>query len=618
VEKHAHTTSALLLAACLSAATPALATGSLSSVDHTPLELRVALSLGPDRTSLWTQLRVDSEAGQLAVVIPAAPGAALDWATPAWFEALEVASAPRVLPPEGVDAACPGQQPAPLIDLVGDSYHAATLTPLELLVLDDAASVASWAVSHQLHLSSSMYDNISALSGYRFVLLRFDVPDAVSLTPALRVVGPGPNPVLPLVLSEAQDEPMLITSLTLAEGSTILTGSSARIDLDRLSFDVAAIESNYAALRDSALWGGSWLREMSSRQAMTLPIAAGEHRIDPLPITYFTRAALYQGGVVDAPNCVARALDALARPLPIGTSCPAASLGWIGAPAPCQEGPVTGVIDPSELRCAPLADDLAIALSGQVADAVWLTRFSTVVPPGGNGNWRTVLPSNDETMHPVHTAAIHDVSGCDDPSATGSSSSSGGNQSSGVGSDGAGQTVTVDVPVYAVHSSCGARTVGDVLYYTAVAVTEEEDAPDAYYQEEDCSGDSSGAYTPVYDNGSSGSGSESDADGLVGGDNYENDDCEGNSDESYDSGDDCGGDSDESYDSGDDCSGDSGESYDSGGGDCGGDSAGGGGDCSYASRRRRPRMSIVVLALLAFVAPLRRLTRRRNTAQPTA
>ncbi|HSN99820.1 MAG TPA: hypothetical protein VLS89_16100, partial [Candidatus Nanopelagicales bacterium] len=93
--------------------------GTLSSGEAAPLEQRVALAVGPDRTTLWTSVRVSSSGpgGALGIVAPAAPGAALDWSSSAWFEALEVATAPRVLAPP---LECGGTAPATRLDIVGE------------------------------------------------------------------------------------------------------------------------------------------------------------------------------------------------------------------------------------------------------------------------------------------------------------------------------------------------------------------------------------------------------------------------------------------------------------------------------------------------------------------
>ena len=73
----------------------------LASSSLTPVEQRIAVSVGPQRTTLWTSLRFEAAGGIVGVVVPAPPGASLDWSSDAWMEALEVATAPRIFPPLG-------------------------------------------------------------------------------------------------------------------------------------------------------------------------------------------------------------------------------------------------------------------------------------------------------------------------------------------------------------------------------------------------------------------------------------------------------------------------------------------------------------------------------------
>src|SRR5688572_19445004 len=177
----------------------ASALGSLSSDGHTPLEQRVVLSVGPDRTTLWVQLRLRSEPGTVAVVVPASPGAALDWASPAWTEALEQATAPRILPPPGTTGACPGSdEPEDTTDVIGILQHEAVLAPVEVLALADAATVASWAAQYDLIVPPSLEEAMGALGAVRFVVARFESGGGDVLTPTVRVVAPAVEATLAL------------------------------------------------------------------------------------------------------------------------------------------------------------------------------------------------------------------------------------------------------------------------------------------------------------------------------------------------------------------------------------------------------------------------------------
>jgi hypothetical protein len=660
--------------------TDARAVGSLSSPGHEPIEQRVALALGPQRTVLWTQLRVDALPGALAIVAPASEGARLDWSSDAFFEALELSTAPRVLPPRGATPACPGEIPPtdPVVN-TGNPYHQQSLAPLEVFIAENAAELVGWAELHGMSVSAETAAALAATAG-PFVAARFFAPHGEVLTPALRIASDHTIPTLPLVLSESGTAPLRITSFVLAEGRVALDGAVVGVGTSNLSYGLATGTSNYDALRMSALGSQSksWLLEASSRAGFLggFPIEDTPHLIPGFVEGYFQRVAFYEGGI-DPALCTSQAAAALAATASIAQSCARGDLGSVGVALACSENPAPGEIDPSALRCggdesSTAADDLAVALAGQTASQIWLSRVSLRID--GTGESRAVGTSDAASIDPVLQAGKVDASGCGGSSGSSSSSSS----SSGTGGGDATGAGGARVPVYLVESGCGAREVGTLLYFVDVV---EDDPPDAYYREEDgCSGDTSESYA-WYDETASGA-SETDSA------SYEGDDCGGDSADGYDEsddcggdssdggGDDCGGDSSDGYDEGDDCGGDSsdgggddcgGDSSDGGGDDCGGDSSDGyegddcggdssdgyddddgdssdyedggdassngddfgrdggsngaqragrsGGGCTIGGRPVRPRLSPLVLGGLFVVFPLRRLTRPRGAGE---
>ena len=69
-----------------------------SSTDPSTLDLEIAVAVTPFGTTRWTRLTVGGPPSVLWLV-PARPGATLDWATEAWLTSLESATTPRVAPP---------------------------------------------------------------------------------------------------------------------------------------------------------------------------------------------------------------------------------------------------------------------------------------------------------------------------------------------------------------------------------------------------------------------------------------------------------------------------------------------------------------------------------------
>jgi hypothetical protein len=621
---------ATVLAGMLATA-EALAQGSMSSHGHTPLEQRVVVAVGPERTTSWAQLRARTEPGTLAIVVPASPGAALDWASPAWTEALEEATAPRILPPPGTSGSCPGAgAPEDATHVIGVLQHEPVLAPVEVLALADAATVASWAAQHGIAVPAVLEQAMTDLGSVRFVVARFETAGGEVLTPTVRVVAPAIEATLPLSLATASDAVLGVTVWTLAPGSAALDGPPAALDEDDLVYDAVTGETNYEAVRGGALatlGPRGWLTETSSRTAMvqTIELEATTHTIEPVVDTYFAAGALYDLGAFDGKACAAAAGAALAQSVPVAASCARAELGYVEGGS-CVEAPAPRELDPSVLRCGT-ADDLAVALSGLQPTTLRLTRAALRVTPGAGGERAAVTVGPAASIDPVIEAGDLDTADCPlepepVPPDDGSRSES--------------------VPVYRRDRGCSGDAAGAPVSWTTVEVEAGEEAPDAYYQDTDCSGNTTGSYT-TYDQGSSsvdvpdtadtGSSASDDCDSYDG--SSSGDDC--SSDTTGSSGDDC---SSESGSSGDDCSSDSGssgddcDSYDgsSGADDCdsggssgsdgcdsggssGGDGCGGStssGDCAVSGGRRvRPRFSVLCMGAFGLLAPLRRLFRAR-------
>ncbi len=112
--------------ACLSARAEAAGAWVSGAGSFAPLEQRVAVAVGPARTTLWTSLRFTSGSGPVAIVIPAPPGASLDRSSDAWLEALDEASAARVFPPASGDPYCSGKDGPPVTFEIAGSLPTST------------------------------------------------------------------------------------------------------------------------------------------------------------------------------------------------------------------------------------------------------------------------------------------------------------------------------------------------------------------------------------------------------------------------------------------------------------------------------------------------------------
>jgi hypothetical protein len=529
--------------------------GWMAKTPFEPIEQRVAVAVTPQRTTMWTSLRFLADAGPVAVVLPLPPGASADLASDAWFESLEVATAPRILPPPGVRSYCLSAAPGLFtpFEIAGHVGHDKSLGIVESTILKDADAVAGWAAARGLFMSQDLYLSLQWLSGDRFIALRFQAPTGPGVLPTVRITMPGGSPVLPLSLTASGNADLLVSTWLLGTGSGKLTGSDpAAIPDSTLVWDAKQQTSNYVAQRRVRIGSGtSTLVESAGHQALVAatPIDAAAATVEPFAQTFFDRAAAYDGDPVSPGVCTLHATAAFASSVTVGPSCPQAALAATFG-APCVETPTAGALDPAELRCGPHADDLAVALTGAIPSSTWLTRQSLLIPSGEFGyDWPLAFGGQDAAL-PIETASQVDTGACNGSgSGQGSGQGQGQGQGQGDTSGGSGTGVSGEVDL---------SGVGDVADGIA-------DAADGC----DCSGGS-------VDSGGG-------CDGEAGG------------------GDSCSG-------GGGDFSGCSG-----GGGDFSGCS-GGGGDFSCAvssvSRRRAPRLSPLLLALVAFLTPLR----RRGTA----
>jgi hypothetical protein len=577
-----------------------------------PIEQRVAVSVGPDRTTLWTSLRFDASAGKVGIVVPAPPGSSLDFSSDAWFEALEVATAPRIFPPDGESPYCPGQQgPAGIFDIAGQLAHAKSLPVDDVAVLDDAGAVALWAAEGGLNLSPEAASSMGALGNVRFVAVRFIAVAGPSVTRTLRVAMPGAPPLLPLALTRAGAKPLLVTSFTIGEGRATASGTvPVTLPPAELAWDAKAKKSNYAAARGAALaaeGGDGALMECAGTAplATNVSIAGGTASIEGLVTAFFERSAAYGDGLADPTSCISTAAVALTSSSPVAASCPRADLGVVDPASPCVESTPPGGVDPAKLRCGAPADDLAVALSGLYPTQVWVTRQSLQIPAGkAGGEWPLVF-NGGALVSPVRNAKSLDLAGCGGGSSA-TSSTSGGMSTSSVGPSSSSDTGTGG-PIFAgVGGSNVSVGSGQIGGDDSSGSGSFDPAP--LDTSCGCSGTVDTSSTSTDSTSCDGS-TDTSSSSSCSGDTSSGDTCSGSSS----SGDSCDGSS-----SGDSCSGSSGgdTSCSSGGGDL--NCSGGGSDCSAfgarGKKRVAPRFSVLALALVALIAPLRRRGRRPRVA----
>jgi hypothetical protein len=594
--------SLLALSVC---ARDAHAVGFASSANARPIEERVMLSRSPERSVLVTQLRFDSRGEDVLIVVPVTDGSALDWSSRAFFEALEVATAPRVLGPVDNDT-CPDHD-EPAFDMTGDEEGLETLEPAEVTLLDDVAAVQAFATDRGVVVSPALVTALGEQTNVRFFVARFSAPSGIAITKALRVVTPAPAVSVPLVLSEAGSDDLRVTAWAVGKGRAVVSGDAVSIDIGELALEAGPGTSNYedllfSALTPSAAAPNPLIYDMSSHESLRQDIALRENGpgVKSFIRGYFERAAAYAEAEGQPSNCIAQAAAVLDQSARVGTACPRSELGVVGGASACAVDIVDpGEVDPALLRCGAKVDDLALIMSDLEPEETWLTRVTMKIPAAASGASRNVSFADGKRLDPELVASSIDLSECTE-GGDGGGSSSNGPSSSGVGASSgnvqpsSASGGTVDVPLY-VYDGCSACADGS---YELVDYIEADsaDAPDAYYEGDDCAGDSSATYADDSCDGDSYNGDEIAWDG-------EGCDCSETSVDWDSEGCDC-----DSSGYSDTCSADGfGD-----GCDCGGESL-----CATAQRpskraKKPRRLNAFVYAALAVIVPLRRLSRRRS------
>lgn len=596
----------------------ARADGVIAGGDLVPIEQRVAIAVGADRTTTWSSLRFDGPGGTVALVVPVKAGSALDHTSRAFFEALEEATAVRVVPPDQKPAVCAGGAPEATFSVEGDLEGLAPLEPIEHIVLPSSVDVQAWAAQQGLLVDPALVSGMNALDpAYSFAVLRYTAPPGPQVTRTFRAVAPGSTPTLPFVLSVAGNADLRVTAWMLGTERARLSGMEVSIDPDSLAFEAGDDTSNYRDLIGSALSDPSrYVVEAASHFALasSASLFDGTASIPAVIDAYFARAA-QAGEVTGAPaECTFKAATALAQSAAFGLACPAGALGSVGPATPCTALP--GAVDTAAVTCGGSSDDLAIAFSEIVANDTWVTRVVLRVPAHQSGLDAAVTFGPGAPVDPILEAAKVDETAC---GSSGSSTGSGPPPSSSGGG-------TVEVPVYQ-HEGCDCSGNYVLIGYEDVEDTGGE-LPDAYYDDgsDSCSGDTDGYYTNdpgddcAYDPGDS-----TDATGC----DCSSDADAGACDAGDDFGDDCAGDA-----GGDSCDSGGADACDSGAGDaCSGFDA----DCAVGIRRegdpratarlqgrpggarkvaRKPRISMspFFYGLVLLLVPLRRRGRPTSAA----
>ena len=355
---------ALLLSSHRSQASAVLAPAAPNDASNVVLDVAVAVT--PFGTTRWSRVTVTASSSVLWLV-PARPGAAVDWASDAFLDALDNGGAPRVVPPAGGNAPC-ASTTAERVPSFGSlaPRSAAGNVALE----PTAAAVKSYATGRGFVVSSAMSQQIDSAYAQGYELVAIDIPTSGTAitTPTIRVSDDGAA-VLPLALAGGQRSSVRVRANVIAGGAAELATANA---IDQTAITWGPTGSNYTLVRENAIFNRlRFVRESASHtffEGTTVPAGT------PIPAV---TSALFEGdgrSAGSAITCEASARSATSAP----RACAAGAVLRVPGGTACTSGSA------SSFACGDV-DDLAIALSGiQPAKAI-LTQFSGAISANAMG-----------------------------------------------------------------------------------------------------------------------------------------------------------------------------------------------------------------------------------------
>lgn len=449
----------------------------------------------------WGSVEVRGTASSVAWLIPARQGAAVDLASDAWLEALEAASAPRVVPPD-ITPPCgiPGG-----VEVEGDFTHTVTAAPGTVAVAQERSTLDATLAGFGLSLTSNIAPSVDAVfaAGDAVVALIYTDVSSDLVTKTVRVVDTSPSS-LPLALLESATTPVSITAFAFGDGSVAVG------ELPPMSMNASAVvwrsdgTSSYPSVRDGLLAAspGAWLFETGGHELVFdgMPVPGGT-TTPALSSSYFFRAASYADATGAPDSCTNDTSVVAQSDATVAAACPGGSLARVGSTA-CQEIVGAGEIDPSTLRCGGIADDLAMALSGLSPGRTWITRVRGSLAPWSSGQDTTLTATTAAGPYgPVVTASGYaepcsaapgSTTGTGTTSSSGQTSGSsgggggGGGGGNGNGNEGSGSTGDPG-------GSGGGALIGVSAAQTVAAAADSTDgcSGDSSDSSDSCSGDTS-------------------------------------------------------------------------------------------------------------------------------
>lgn len=361
---------------------------------------RMALSISMQRTVLWDQIQYQGNPEEFSWVLPIKPGATIEVADNAWFEALEATTATSVsAPPLQCSGGAPvfGCGSAATALSAAEDYGGAggdgppvtvvkqeVVGPYEAVTLssEDPQALTAWLEDHNYAIPDDVKPVMAAYvdEGFDFIALRLVPGNGVNLMAPVRVITEGASPVLPLRMVAAGTGAFTsIILYVIGEGRwTTSNFPEIGIPYEDLTWDGSKSESNYAALRDQVLSfnnGRTW----TPTYALNGALFNGDSGYDDDSWASTGIGFAYLQSMVDesgsnwnqVSDCQSEAALAASLTGVVVDTCDPET-GECATPA-------SGEIDARRFACGELTD-LSAAMVGMHPTSVWVTRLEANLP----------------------------------------------------------------------------------------------------------------------------------------------------------------------------------------------------------------------------------------------
>lgn len=410
---------------------------------------RMALSISPQQTVLWDQIRYSGDPAEFAWVLPVRANAKLEISNDEWFSALDASTQPVVYEPNrfggrvgcaltgcasedsAAESAFGGGQVQVLSQSVVGPYETVTLRATD----DDA--LRHWLTSHDYSIPESITPTIDAYvrEGFDFIALRLRPGCNERSMQPVRVVTNGADPTLPLRMVAAGVGPRVgITLYVITEGRWQPQNfESALIDDGELRWRRLEGKSNYEEHSQEVMGranGRTWITEYANKPQLPLYPRYESTGANPgLTDSYFglcrvTRASSpapvgtpsSSTPLVPCPKADA-AVDPQQQPVDAGIDADAEAADAQAADAEAPDASVpdaeapsayVGDLRPTHPDCRYL-DDLDVAVSGLHRRDVWVTRLRAVLPVDAlsSGDLRLIASPEQTPVSNVHWAPYY-------------------------------------------------------------------------------------------------------------------------------------------------------------------------------------------------------------------